>query len=85
MNPSNVLIFFHDAWRKAVIIKRNEGQVILRIEGTSLKLVDTEDNLRNGPLQMKESPNFSAILVEVFPKEGTDNGAFFGYCRVWLK
>jgi hypothetical protein len=58
--------------------------VVLRIEGTSLQLADTEDNLRNGPLQMKESPNFKEILVEVFPKESSGEGFFYGYGRAWL-
>lgn len=84
MNESKVLIYFHEAWRKAIILKRNAGQVVLRIEGTSLQLADTEDNLRNGPLQMKESPNFRAILVEVFQKAGSAQGGFYGYGRAWL-
>ncbi len=84
MNPMNVLVFFQDAWRKALILKRVEGQLVIRIIGTNLKFADTEDNLRNGPLQMKDSPDFSAILVEVFPKDGSNDSDFIGYGRAWV-
>lgn len=84
MTHSRVLIFFHEAWRNASVIKRSVGQVVLKIDGTNLQIADTEDNLRTGPLKMMDPPDFKSILVEVFPKDNAGQGGFLGYGRAWL-
>jgi hypothetical protein len=79
-----VLIYFNELWRKAMILSRKDGRIILRLEGSSLQIADTEENLCKGPLQMSPRPVFSNVLVEVFPAEAKLKSGFYGYARAWL-